>query len=40
MTASVTFLGTLVSIALLITLVSPVVLLALLIRDWKKRTLW
>ena len=40
MMASVTVLGTLVSIALLITLLSPLVLLGLLVKDWKKRTLW
>ncbi len=40
MMASANFLSTLVSIALLATLLSPVILLGLLIRDWKKRTLW
>jgi hypothetical protein len=36
----VAVLGALVGVAILITLVSTVVLLGLLIRDWKKRTLW
>ncbi|MDT8387775.1 MAG: hypothetical protein RQ736_09685 [Thiogranum sp.] len=40
MTASVNLLATLVSIALLVTLLAPVILVGLLIRDWKKRTLW
>lgn len=33
-------LGALVGAAILITLVSTAVLLGLLVRDWKKRTLW
>ena len=33
-------LGALVGASILITLVSTVVLLGLLVRDWKKRTLW
>lgn len=36
----VAVLGALVGVAILITLASTVVLLGLLIRDWKKRTLW
>ena len=40
MTASAGFLSMLVSIALLITIVSPVVLIILLIRDWKRGEQW
>ncbi|MFA7386406.1 MAG: hypothetical protein WCZ87_01960 [Thiohalobacteraceae bacterium] len=40
MTMSLVWLSALVGIAILITLASTVVLLGLLIRDWKKRTLW
>lgn len=40
MTASVSFLSILVSAALLITMVSPVVLIVFLIRDWKRGQQW
>ena len=40
MTASAAFLTALVIPALLITVVSPLLLLFLLIRDWTKHTLW
>lgn len=40
MTASVGFLSMLVGIALLITMVSPVVLIIFLIRDWKRGEQW
>ncbi len=40
MTASVAFFSNLVTIALLVTLISPFLLLLFLLRDWKKRTLW
>lgn len=40
MTASVGFLSALVSIAILITMVSPVVLIIFLIRDWKRGEQW
>lgn len=40
MMASLGLLSTLVSIALLVTVLSPLVLLGLLMRDWKKRRLW
>ena len=40
MTMSLTWLSALVGTAILVTLASAVVLLGLLIRDWKKRTLW
>lgn len=40
MMASLALLSTLVNIALLVTLLSPLVLLVLLVVDWKKRRLW
>ena len=40
MTASVNFLSMLVSIAMLITMVSPVVLIMFLIRDWRRGEQW
>ncbi|WP_455219459.1 hypothetical protein [Kaarinaea lacus] len=40
MTASVSFLSMLVSTALLITMVSPIVLIIFLIRDWKRGEQW
>jgi len=40
MTASLGLLSTLVGIAVLITAISPVVLIVLLIRDWKGKKLW
>lgn len=40
MTMSLAWLSVLVGTAILVTLASTVVLLGLLIRDWKKRTLW
>ena len=40
MTASVQFLTILVSTALLITMVSPVILIIFLIRDWKRGEQW
>lgn len=40
MTASTAFLSTLVTIMLGFTVLSPIVLVWLLIRDWRKGTLW
>jgi hypothetical protein len=40
MTASVEFFSILVSIGLIITAAAPVVLIILLIRDWRKGNLW
>jgi len=40
MTASVELLSILVSTALLLTITTPVILIILLIRDWKRGTLW
>ena len=40
MTASVGFLTFLVGAALLITMVSPIVLIIFLIRDWKRGEQW
>jgi hypothetical protein len=40
MTASVGFLSILVSVALLATMVSPIVLIIFLIRDWKRGQQW
>ncbi len=40
MTVSVSFLTTMVTIALAVTLVSPFVLLILWLRDWRKGKLW
>lgn len=40
MMASESFLSILVSIAVLITAVSPVVLLLLIIKDWKHKNIW
>ncbi|MDH5179877.1 MAG: hypothetical protein OEZ39_07980 [Gammaproteobacteria bacterium] len=40
MTVSETFLRYLVSIAVFVTALSPVVLILLLIRDWKGKKLW
>lgn len=40
MTASVEFLTMLVSIAVLITMASPVILIFFLIRDWKRGEQW
>lgn len=40
MMASLALLSTLVNIALLVTLLSPLVLLVLLVVDWKKGRLW
>ena len=40
MTASSEFLTILVSTALLITMVSPVVLIIFLVRDWKRGEQW
>lgn len=40
MTASTGFLSTLVTIMLGFTVLSPIVLVWLLIRDWRKGTLW
>ena len=40
MNASVSFLTMLVSIALLVTMVSPIVLIIFLIRDWKRGEQW
>lgn len=40
MTASVDFLSSLVSVALFITMLSPIVLIVFLIRDWKRGEQW
>jgi hypothetical protein len=40
MTASVSFLATLVYLALTITLLAPLVLLGLWIRDWIRKEIW
>lgn len=40
MTASVGFLSILVSIALLATMISPIVLIIFLIRDWRRGQQW
>lgn len=40
MTASVDFLSILVTLALIVTVISPLVLLALLVRDAKRKQLW
>lgn len=40
MTASVSFLSVLVTLALTVTLISPLVLLVLLVRDAKRKQLW
>lgn len=40
MQASLLFLSTLIGIAVVVTAVSPIVLLILLIRDWKGKKLW
>lgn len=40
MTASVTVLSTLVGVALFMTMVSPIVLILFLIRDWKGGMQW
>lgn len=40
MTASIGFLTFLVSAALLITMVSPIVLIIFLVRDWKRGEQW
>lgn len=40
MTASPAFLSTLVGLAVFITALSPIVLITLLIRDWKGNKLW
>lgn len=33
-------LATIVSVAVFVTAISPVVLIALLVRDWKRKQLW
>ena len=40
MTASTGFLGTLVTVCLVVTAAAPVVLLIMLVRDWRKGNLW
>jgi hypothetical protein len=40
MIASLGLFSTLVSIALLMTIITPIVLIVLLIRDWKRGTQW
>lgn len=40
MTASVTLLSVLVTGALLLTMATPIILITLLIRDWKRGTQW
>lgn len=40
MTVSVVFLTAMVSVALGVTLVAPIVLLLLWLRDWRKGRLW
>lgn len=40
MTASIGFLSTLVMVMVGFTILSPIVLLWLLVRDWRKGTLW
>jgi len=40
MTASLGFLSTLVGIAVLITAISPLILIIIFIRDWKGKKLW
>lgn len=40
MIVSESFLSLLVTIALTVTAISPMVLLGLLVRDWRKRQLW
>ncbi len=40
MTASLGFLSLLVSVAVFVTAVSPLILIILLIRDWKGKRLW
>lgn len=40
MTASLTFLSTLVGTAVFVTALSPIILIILLIRDWKGKQLW
>lgn len=40
MTASTGFLGTLVLVCLIVTAAAPVVLLVMLVQDWRKRNLW
>lgn len=40
MMASASFLSTLVSIAVLVTAISPFVLILLLIKDWKNKQIW
>jgi hypothetical protein len=38
--ASQTFLSILVSIAVVITAISPLLLIALIIKDWKNKRIW
>lgn len=40
MTASIGLLSTLVSVALLMTVATPIILIVLLIKDWKRGTQW
>jgi len=40
MTATAGFLATMVTVALAVTTLAPLVLLVMLIRDWKKGQLW
>lgn len=40
MTASLGFFSTLVSVAVIMTVISPIVLIIFLIRDWKRGEQW
>lgn len=40
MTASVSFLSVVVSIAVAVTIVSPIILLYLWVKDWKSDKIW
>ena len=40
MTASLEFFSQLVSVAFIVTIISPIVLIAFLIRDWKRGEQW
>jgi len=40
MTASLGFFSTLVTVAFVVTIISPIVLIAFLIRDWRRGEQW
>jgi hypothetical protein len=40
MTASVTFLSVVISIAVAVTIISPIILLVLWFKDWKSKKIW